>query len=160
MLLGGAYSLHIKHMVTSFTPLMQAFAGFNVPSSKLSKTSKNTHFLNPLQLLYNPITSSSFWHSLAVIIFHMEIKFLIPLQGVSYTSHLVSTMINRGRENCPKMFQATLWVLIVYSVDTCAFCHLASFHPSTDNCILSPALRSRVWVGFTSHQHLSLYSQL
>lgn len=73
MVLGSACScLHIKHMENSFTPLVQASAEFNIPSSNVSKASKNTYFLNPLQ--FASTTSSSFWHSSVVIIFHLETK--------------------------------------------------------------------------------------
>lgn len=131
MALGRTYSsFHIRFLVNSFTPLVQASVEFNIPSSNLSKT-KNTHFFIPVPFLYMSVTSSSFWHSLAVTIFHIETKFLNISKEVSYTLHMVSMMINRGHENFPRMFQATCWVLTFYSRDICAFCHLASFHPST-----------------------------
>lgn len=73
MVLGSACScLHIKHMENSFTPLVQAPAKFNIPPSNVSKTSENSHFLNPLQFVST--TSSSFWHPLVVITFHLETK--------------------------------------------------------------------------------------
>lgn len=62
----------IKHMASSFTPLVQASAEFNIPSSNSSKTSKDTHFLSPLQFMST--TSNGFWHSFVVIIFHIETK--------------------------------------------------------------------------------------
>lgn len=55
---------------------VQASAEFNIPSSNVSKTSKNTHFLNPLR--FASTTSSSFQHSSVVIIFHLETKLLSP----------------------------------------------------------------------------------
>lgn len=64
MVSGNAWScFHREHMATSFTPLMQTSEEFNIPSPHMPKTSKNTHFLQPLRFLYTSITNSSFWHS-------------------------------------------------------------------------------------------------
>jgi hypothetical protein len=75
MVSGNAWScFHAEHMVNSFTPLVQASADCNTPCPNLSKASKNTHFLNLLEFLYMSITSSSFWRSFMVTIFHIGTK--------------------------------------------------------------------------------------
>lgn len=67
--------------------LGQASTEFNIPPLIRAQLLKNTGFLNPLQFFYTSITSSSFGHSLAVIMFHVETRFSIISQEASYSLH-------------------------------------------------------------------------
>lgn len=128
--------------MNSFPSSAQAFTKFNIPSSNLSKTSKNTHF---------PTHCSFSTHLPPVVAFgilqqsyfsHRDSDFNHLVRSVLYLTLTVSMMRTQGHENYPEMFSATWWALKVYSRDICGFCNLAFIHPSTDNYILLPILRS------------------